>query len=115
MTNSEFEVFKDEKGEYGFRLRDQNGKIIAEGKGCKSKQECLNRISFVKRNAKKTKIAGTEIREISEKIPIDEIDVVEYKPKKEEVEERETIWDYTILVASIALIVAVIAIILVFL
>lgn len=46
-----FEVFKDKKGEFRFRLRAANGQVIAQGQGYKSKASCLNGIESIKKNA----------------------------------------------------------------
>jgi uncharacterized protein YegP (UPF0339 family) len=46
-----FELFKDARGEYRFRLKAGNGEIIATGEGYKSKASALNGIESVKKNA----------------------------------------------------------------
>ncbi len=46
-----FEVYKDKKGEFRFRLKAGNGEIIATSEGYTSKQGCLNGIESVKKNA----------------------------------------------------------------
>ena len=46
-----FEVYKDKKGEYRFRLKAANGEIIAIGEGYTNKQGCLNGIESIKKNA----------------------------------------------------------------
>ncbi len=46
-----FEVYKDKKGEYRFRLKAANGEIIAVGEGYTSKSGCLNGIESIKKNA----------------------------------------------------------------
>jgi uncharacterized protein YegP (UPF0339 family) len=46
-----FEVFKDARGEYRFRLKAGNGEIIATGEGYKSKASALNGVESVKKNA----------------------------------------------------------------
>jgi len=46
-----FEVYKDARGEYRFRLKAANGEIIATGEGYKSKASALNGIESVKKNA----------------------------------------------------------------
>lgn len=48
---AKFEVYKDAKGEYRFRLKAANGEIIASGEGYKTKAACLNGIESVKKNA----------------------------------------------------------------
>ncbi|MBA7597745.1 hypothetical protein ES703_04751 [subsurface metagenome] len=56
MAEPKFEVYKDEKGEYRFRLRAPNGEIIAVGEAYASKAGCMNGIESVKENAPKAKI-----------------------------------------------------------
>ncbi|MCK5128968.1 MAG: YegP family protein [Clostridiales bacterium] len=51
-----FEVYKDKKGEFRFRLKASNGQIIATGEGYSSKAACLNGIESVKKNAPKAKV-----------------------------------------------------------
>ena len=46
-----FEVYKDNKGEYRFRLKATNGQIIATGEGYVAKASCLNGVESVRRNA----------------------------------------------------------------
>jgi len=51
-----FEIYKDKKGEYRFRLKAGNGEIIAESEGYKTKQGCMKGIVSVQKNAVKAKI-----------------------------------------------------------
>lgn len=51
-----FEVYKDKRGEYRFRLKAGNGEVIAVGEGYSSKQACLNGIESVKKNAPEAEI-----------------------------------------------------------
>lgn len=51
-----FEVYKDAKGEYRFRLVAPNGEIIAVSEGYTAKAGCLNGIESVKTNAPKALI-----------------------------------------------------------
>jgi len=51
-----FEVYKDKKGEFRFRLKAGNGEIIATGEGYKNKQGCLNGIESIKKNAPEAEI-----------------------------------------------------------
>lgn len=59
MAEPKFEVFKDEKGEYRFRLIAPNGEIIAVGEGYVAKAGCMNGIESIKVNAPKAKIVDT--------------------------------------------------------
>ncbi len=53
---AKFEVYKDKKGEYRFRLKAANGEIIASGEGYKQKAGCLNGIESIKKNAPEAEI-----------------------------------------------------------
>lgn len=46
-----FEIYKDNKGEFRFRLRAANGEIIAVSEGYKSKESCIKGIDSVRINA----------------------------------------------------------------
>ncbi|HPA71350.1 MAG: YegP family protein [Spirochaetes bacterium] len=48
---AKFEVYKDKKGEFRFRLKAANGEVIANGEGYKTKAACMNGIRSIKRNA----------------------------------------------------------------
>jgi len=48
---AKFEVYKDSKGEYRFRLKAANGEIIATSEGYTAKSGCMNGIESVKQNA----------------------------------------------------------------
>ena len=52
MNNPKFEVYKDKKGEYRFRLNAKNGQAILASQGYSSKAGCLNGIKSVQENAK---------------------------------------------------------------
>jgi uncharacterized protein len=44
-----FEIYKDKKGEFRFRLKATNGEIIAVGEGYSTKQNCIKGIESVKK------------------------------------------------------------------
>ena len=46
-----FELYKDKKGEFRFRLMAKNGEIIVTGEGYVSKSGCKNGIESIKKNA----------------------------------------------------------------
>ena len=46
-----FEVYKDKRGEFRFRLKAGNGQTIATGEGYTTKAACLNGIESIKKNA----------------------------------------------------------------
>jgi uncharacterized protein YegP (UPF0339 family) len=53
---AKFEIYKDKKGEFRWRLRADNNQVIATGEGYSSKAACKNGIESVKKNAGKAKI-----------------------------------------------------------
>ena len=57
MAQAQFEVYKDKAGEWRWRLRASNGKIIGDsGEGYKNKQDCLHGIELVKKEVPFTEI-----------------------------------------------------------
>ncbi|NMC61265.1 MAG: YegP family protein [Candidatus Methanofastidiosa archaeon] len=57
---AKYEVYKDKKGEYRFRLKASNGETIAVSEGYSSKTNCMNGIESVKKNAPKAEIVEVE-------------------------------------------------------
>ncbi len=53
---AKFEIYKDKKGEFRWRLRANNNQVIATGEGYSSKAGCKNGIDSVKNNASKAKV-----------------------------------------------------------
>ena len=49
--NPSFEIYKDKKDEFRFRLKAKNGEIILASEGYTSKAGCLNGIESVRKNA----------------------------------------------------------------
>lgn len=47
-----FEVYKDNSGEFRFRLKAKNGEIIAVSEGYKRKDSCLKGIASVRRHVR---------------------------------------------------------------
>lgn len=56
LKNPKFEVYKDKRGEFRFRLKAGNGENIGTGEGYKAKASCLNGIDSIKRNAPEAEI-----------------------------------------------------------
>ena len=56
LAGERFEILKDAVGKFRFRLRAQNGEIIAESQGYASKEGCQKGIASVKENASKAEI-----------------------------------------------------------
>ena len=46
-----FEIYKDNAGEYRFRLKAKNGQIVAVSEGYKKIDSCLNGIDSTKKNS----------------------------------------------------------------
>ncbi len=53
---AKFEIYKDKRGEFRWRLRADNNQVIASGEGYASKASCKNGIASVKKNAPKAKV-----------------------------------------------------------
>jgi uncharacterized protein YegP (UPF0339 family) len=53
---AKFEIYKDKKGEFRWRLRADNNQVIATGEGYASKAGCKNGIESVKKNAPKAEL-----------------------------------------------------------
>lgn len=52
MAEPQFQAYEDRAGEWRWRLRAANGRIIADGsEGYKNKQDCLHGIDLVKKEA----------------------------------------------------------------
>ncbi len=51
MKKPKFEIYRDNKGEFRFRLKAPNGEVIAVGEGYTTKTACMNGIESVKKNA----------------------------------------------------------------
>lgn len=51
MADPKFEIYRDNKGEFRFRLKAPNGEVIAVGEGYTTKAACMNGIESVKKNA----------------------------------------------------------------
>lgn len=49
-----FEVYKDNAGEYRFRLKASNGQTVLSSEGYSAKAGCMNGIESVKENSKLT-------------------------------------------------------------
>lgn len=48
MSEASFEIYKDMKGKFRFRLRAPNNKIVAVGEGYKTKVGCINGVNTIK-------------------------------------------------------------------
>ena len=57
---AKFEVFKGKGGDFRFRLKAANGKVICNGQGYKSKDACMKGIESIKKNAKGASVTVTD-------------------------------------------------------
>lgn len=46
-----FEIYKDKANKFRFRLKAENGAVIAVGEAYESKASCLNGIESIRKNA----------------------------------------------------------------
>lgn len=60
VKNPKFEIYQDKAGEYRFRLKAANGRVIAAGEGYKKLDSCRNGIESVRKNAPLAEIAIEE-------------------------------------------------------
>lgn len=56
VSNPKFELYGDKSGQYRFRLRARNGKVIAISEGYTTKAACENGIESVQRNAAEAEV-----------------------------------------------------------
>ena len=56
VTHPKFEMYLDKAGEFRFRLKARNGKIIAISEGYTTKAPCENGIDSVRKNAEMAEI-----------------------------------------------------------
>lgn len=54
--NPKFEIYKDKRGEFRFRLKATNGQIIAVGEGYTTLANCEKGVASVKKNAEDAEI-----------------------------------------------------------
>lgn len=60
QRHPKFEVYKDKKEEFRFRLKATNGQVIGSSKGFEKKEDCEKAIASVKADVKKAKIVEPE-------------------------------------------------------
>jgi len=58
---AKFDVYKDKKGEFRFRLKAANGEIIATGESYPTKAAVLKGIASIKKNAPVAEIIDTTV------------------------------------------------------
>ena len=61
LENPKFEVYTDKGGKFRFRLKAENGEIIAASQGYKAKASCLNGIESVRKNAPWAELVAEDI------------------------------------------------------
>ncbi len=57
-ANPKFEVYRDRAGQYRFRLRARNGRIVGTSEGYAARAGCLNGIDSVRRSAPAAAVEG---------------------------------------------------------
>jgi uncharacterized protein YegP (UPF0339 family) len=60
VAKGKFEIYKNKKGEFRFRLKAANGQVIATGEGYSSRAGCMNGIESIRKNAPKAKVVDVE-------------------------------------------------------
>ena len=58
LHNPKFEMYQDKAGEYRFRLKSRNGKIVGSSEGYSGKAGCMGGIESVKINAPEAETEG---------------------------------------------------------
>ena len=61
QSNPKFELYQDRAGQFRFRLKARNGKIIAVSEGYSTKAGCLNGIESIRKNAADAEVAAENI------------------------------------------------------
>lgn len=56
VKGAKYEVYKDKRGEYRFRLKATNGQIVVVGESYKAMANCMNGIKSIKTGAPKAAI-----------------------------------------------------------
>lgn len=56
MARAQFEIFKDSRGRFRFRLRAPNSGIIASSETCQSRNPCKIGIASVRRDVSKATV-----------------------------------------------------------
>ena len=51
QKHPKFEIYQDKAGEFRFRLKANNGQVIAVSEGYKTMDSCMNGVESVKKNA----------------------------------------------------------------
>lgn len=62
QKHPKFQIYKDKRGEYRFRLKATNGQIIAVGEAYKAKAGVMNGVESIKKNAPTAKIVEEEAK-----------------------------------------------------
>ena len=64
---AKFEVYKDKKGEFRFRLKATNGETIATGEGYPAKTGVMKGIKSIQKNAPEASIVDLTVEKAEEK------------------------------------------------
>ena len=64
---AKFEIYKDKKGEFRFRLKASNGETIATGESYPDKASCKKGIASIKKSAPIAEIEDATVEKAAEK------------------------------------------------
>ena len=76
---AKFEIFKDKKGEFRFRLKATNGEIIATGESYPTIAGCKKGIASIKKNAPEAPIVDTTEEATTLKKAVNKVKTAEKK------------------------------------
>ena len=60
MPLGKYEIYRDRAGKFRWRLKASNGQEIASGQGYESKEDCMEGVKSVKKNARSKVVDMTE-------------------------------------------------------
>jgi hypothetical protein len=60
MPLGKYEIYRDRAGKFRWRLKASNGQEIASGQGYESKEDCMEGVKSVKKNARSKIVDMTE-------------------------------------------------------
>ena len=76
---AKFEIYKDKKGEFRFRLKATNGEIIATGESYPTKAGCQKGIAAIKKNVPDAPVVDTTAEETTLKKAVAKVKTAEKK------------------------------------
>ena len=76
---AKFEIYKDKKGEFRFRLKATNGEILATGESYPTIAGCKKGVASIKKNAPEAPIVDTTVEETTLKKAVAKVKTTEKK------------------------------------